>query len=110
MPSFSAAMGGLNNGIGEGVNLYNAISQGPIHRRLMEAQAQKAEAEAARKEMVPDEIDGAVIDPSLAGHKIPTLQALPWIAAKKQADKAAGMGMTPGRKAADMAYGKDYVD
>ncbi len=46
MNAFSSLGNGLDNGVNQGVGLYNALSQGPIQRRLMMAQAQKAEQEA----------------------------------------------------------------
>src|SRR4051812_48638597 len=42
----SSVLNGLSNGMQSGVGLYDALSQGPARKQLLQAQAQKATAEA----------------------------------------------------------------
>lgn len=113
MPNVSGFNNGMSRGFGQGVGLYNALASAPIQRRK-----QLAEAEMEEKKLNtpgPDMVDLGMLDPSLSGHKIPTAQALPWLAAKKKEQAQVGPGgvgggMTPGRKAADQTFGKDYVE
>jgi hypothetical protein len=112
MAKISSLNNGLTSGFGQGVGLYNALASAPIQRRQQLAQAELAEKKLNAPP--PDMVDAGIVDPRLAGHKTSIHEVLPFLLAKPQAGGAgpggAVGGITPGRKAADMAFGKDYVE
>jgi len=99
MGNFSSFSDGISGGMQQGAGLANAFIDAPIKRRLMEAQALKAERDANAERA--DMIDYGVIDPSLSGHMGSMQSALPWIAAKKAGNQGAnqmptGLRLKPG--------------
>lgn len=92
----------LTSGFSQGVNLYSALMD-------IQAKKQAREAAAANNEMVDMPGYGPVPKSRLAEMMLEKRKLDIMEQQAKAKNPAAGV-MTPGRKSADMAFGKDYVE
>jgi hypothetical protein len=104
---FGTVLGGLNEGLGQGVSLYNALQAGPAQQQLRLAQAQKAMQEAdpnspmnqmekARAANFMRQANAPMVDigdlvPTMKGKglRVTTAEALPYLIGKQAPGAAA---------------------